>query len=124
VPVPPAALQPVALNVMLSLPVTEMLMLPVQEVAPLVSVRGPPMVVPPLFMAVTVTESIEASLIMLFAPRLFPPSGEQDTVTSTVFETGAVISPFRLHDPNRQSEAAMKIVQVSFFMSFFLFNLC
>jgi hypothetical protein len=80
------------------------------------------MVVPPLFVAVTVTESMDASLIMLFAPRLLSPSGEQDTLTSTVFETDAAGSLFRLHDPKRQSEAAMKIVQASFFKSFFLFN--
>jgi len=121
VPVPPKPLQPVALNVMLSLPVTVMLMLPFQAVDPLVSVTVW-LIVAAAFVAVTVTESIEASLIMLFAPRLFSPSGEQDTVTSTVFETGVTASLFRLHDPKRQSEAAMKIVQASFFKSFFLFN--
>jgi hypothetical protein len=122
VPVPSAALQPLATNVMLSLPVTVILILPIQVVDPLERVNGPPMVVPPLFTAVTVTESMDASLIMLFAPRLFSPSGEQDTVTSTVFESDAVVSLFRLHDPKRQSADTMKSIQVSFFMSFFLFN--
>jgi hypothetical protein len=122
VPVPSTALQPAALNVMLSLPATVMPIFPVQEVAPLDKVNGPPMVVPPLFTAVTVTESMDASLIMLFAPRLLPASGEQDTLTSTVFETDVAGSLFKLHDPKRQSADTMKSIQVSFFMSLFLFN--
>jgi hypothetical protein len=121
VPVPPAALQPLAANVIVALPVTVMLMLPVQAVDPLVSVTVW-LIVAAAFVAVTVIESMEASLITLFPSRLFSPSGEQDTVTSTVFESDAAVSLFRLHDPKRQREDTMKIIQVSFFILFFLFN--
>jgi hypothetical protein len=101
-----------------------MLMLPVQEAAPLVSVNGPPIVVPPLFTASTVTESTAASVIRLFAPKPFSESGEQDITTSTAFEPDDAPLKLRLQAQKRQREVARKIVPMSFFICFPSLILC